>query len=134
MNPSTPAPHHRHQSSLEGFFSLSPRSPLDSTTQSHVKRRFYKIINHLEAAESSDGGGPYNRPRLLRLTYEYARSEESQDTFLQAFFYAMNLPLDRDENEDGDDVAGYDASSLFSFADYLLDHFFLPRKIETSKT
>jgi hypothetical protein len=122
-------PHHRHQSSLEGIFHLSFEPPLEPVQRDQAKRKFYHIVNYFEAAESASGH-PYNRPLLVRLTYEYSRSEESQDIFLRAFFLSVELSIDSD---DGLNFSNTDSerdlrSALVSFAEHLFDHFFLPRK------
>ncbi len=65
---------------------------------------------------------------LVRLTYEYARTGESKDIFLRAFFTAMELSMD---GQDGADLADPDIEvdvglALRGFADFLFDNFFLP--------
>lgn len=122
------APHHRHQSSLEGLIDLNHRAPLTANQRACARAKFSRIVTRLEATTSSDG--PYNRPVLVRLTYEYARSEESKDNFLRAFFQAMALSIDDeqenlclDENRELEEEL---RSALVQFAEYLLDNFFLP--------
>lgn len=76
-------------------------------------------------------GGQYNHLLLIRLTYEYARSEESQDRFLEAFFWFIGLPLD---GEDDADIFCSEAKlyvAIFHFAEYLMDNFFPPRKTDS---
>ena len=127
MQPATP--HHRHQSSLEGIIDFSKRSPLTAEQYRRARRRFDQLISHFDAADgapsSSEG---YDRVKLVRLTYEYARSEESQGNFLRAFFESANIPIDGDDDVDlsaadrRDELRG----SLINFADYLFENFFLP--------
>ena len=58
--------------------------------RSQAEQKFYRIIRHFEAAEggtrgsNSGSSSQYNRPLLIRFTYEYARSRESQGIFLRA--------------------------------------------------
>ncbi|KAK1754137.1 hypothetical protein QBC47DRAFT_302787, partial [Echria macrotheca] len=73
----------------------------------------------------------YNRPALVRLIFEYARSPELQDKFLKAFFQSVALGM-LDDNDsinlsDDSEVASL-RTLVFSFADYLIYHFFLPRR------
>ncbi|KAG8413153.1 hypothetical protein J3459_015720 [Metarhizium acridum] len=83
--------HHRHKSSLEGFISFSSSPPLEIDERALAAERFFEIIEHYENNKLSNG--QYNRPKLLRLTYEYATSEKSKDNILQAFFNALSLPI-----------------------------------------
>lgn len=118
-------PHHRHQSSLEGWIDFSDQ-PLFRSADKRARARdkFYRIVNHFEAVNVNDG--QYNRPALIRLTYEYARSEKSRDMFLHAFFKSMALSMDGEDgltdNQPEEDLG----STLFGFADYIMDNFFLP--------
>ncbi|KAF2458290.1 hypothetical protein BDY21DRAFT_284527 [Lineolata rhizophorae] len=132
-------PLHRHQSSLEGLINFSTEPPLEAGRRAKARRRFYQIVNHFEPIDndnSSNNNNEYNRPRLVRLTYEYARSEESKDNVLRAFFQSMLLPINSDEDIDFTDKNLEDEvhSTLIGFADYLVDNFFLPLKASTRKT
>lgn len=120
------APHHRHQSSLEGITSFSSQPPLGAAKRARAHDQFYRIINHFEDEEARAGSkkGPYNRPRLVRLIYEHARSQESKDLFLRAFFQAMDLQIEHENGPDG--INERLGSALTQFADHLIDHFFLP--------
>lgn len=122
MAPSSPL--HRHQSSLEGVIDFSSATPLRPDQRDRIKQRFYHIIAHFETTSSNSR--PYNPTRLVRFTYEYALSEESQDNFLRAVFQAMSLSIDEDAPADFDFEQL--RSSFLGFADYLLDNFFLPCK------
>ena len=121
-------------SSLEGIIDFSTaRAPLHADQRAHAKRKFYHIVGHFKT--TGGNSKQYNRPLLVRLTYEYARSEESQDVFLRAFFQSMALSLDIHDLEADHDVNLSNKSdeadlrsALFGFADYLIDNFFLPRK------
>lgn len=124
MNPASPLPHHRHQSSLEGIISFSPTPAFDAAERTVARRRFYRIINHFQDANESCHS-QYSRPVLIRLTYEYARSEESRDLFLRAFFKSIGLPVISDNDSDFANKEGL-SSAIAIFADYLIDNFFLP--------
>lgn len=118
--------HHRHQVSLEGIVDFLPPPALSDQQRINASRRFYSIVNHFDNGENPTGGVSYNRPRLIRLTYEYALSNESRDLILQAFFRSLGLALD-DEAEvvfggQEDDIR----SNVYGFAEYLMDNFFLP--------
>ncbi|GAP87961.1 hypothetical protein SAMD00023353_1600370 [Rosellinia necatrix] len=126
-----PSPLHRHQSSLEGIidFSTEPEPPLGTDQRSVAKDRFNRIIDYFNTDDLSDRS-PYNRSQLIRFTYQYALSEQSQDNLLRAFFRAITLSVNDDEDINFDELR----SKFFSFADYLLDNFFLPLKASTKKT
>ncbi|POR34512.1 Uncharacterized protein TPAR_05261 [Tolypocladium paradoxum] len=112
-----------HQSSLEGVIDFSREPPLGAEQRINAKRRFYRIVEHVSDSKSSNKR-TYSRPRLVRFTYEYALCEESRDNFLRAFFRAMALSMDGDDEFDYEELG----SVFFGFADYLLDNFFLPCK------
>lgn len=129
-----PSPLHRHQSSLEGILDFSATPPLEADQRLQARQRFYHIINHFEAYPDSknSSNNQYDRVKLVRLTYEHARSEESKGNFLRAFFQSMTLPIggkgeDDIDFSDADLTAGL-RTSLFGFAEYLFDNFFLPCK------
>ncbi|KAH6624130.1 hypothetical protein B0J18DRAFT_444384 [Chaetomium sp. MPI-SDFR-AT-0129] len=134
---------HRHQTSLEGIIDFSEGHPIFETSKQRAQTvdRFHRIIAHFENAEeqpaSSRYGEGYNRPALVRLTFEYARSPESQDRFLKAFFQSLAVGmLDDDDGinlNDDTEVASL-RTLLFSFSDHLIDHFFLPLRAATVKT
>nr|KMM64829.1 hypothetical protein CPAG_01181 [Coccidioides posadasii RMSCC 3488] len=84
---------HRHQASLEGIINFSGPESLPADQRARAKQRFYSIIKHFRPAEASDVA--YSRPFLVRYTYEYSRSELSQDT-LRAFFDFMGLDVGGD--------------------------------------
>ncbi|KAK3903353.1 hypothetical protein C8A05DRAFT_14684, partial [Staphylotrichum tortipilum] len=120
------SPRHRHQLSLEGVISFADQTPLTADGRSWCVGRFYRIVEHFDGAGWTPswsspldrGRRQYSRPRLVRLTYEYARSETSKDIFLRAFFWSMALPILADNEADlyleGDqDALG---SHLFRFA------------------
>ncbi|KAK0631093.1 hypothetical protein B0T17DRAFT_488932, partial [Bombardia bombarda] len=136
---------HHHQSSLEGVmdFAATPQPLFANELQrNQVVGRFHRIVNYFETTEqpapsSRSSTNPYNRPALIRLTFEYARSTESQDRFLGAFFQSLALGiLDDNENIDlSDDGEVEDfRSPLFGFADYLIANFFLPLRATTNRT
>jgi hypothetical protein len=117
-----------HQSSLEGMIGCGVQPPLfgDGNERARAVARFHHIVGHFEAIEPARGRHPkqYNRPALVRLTFEYARSSESQDRFLAFFFQSLAvgmldsaISLDPDLRE-----------SLFGVAEFLMTNFFLPRR------
>lgn len=125
-------PLHRHQSSLEdviGFFAAA--QPLFANEQHRTQAvdRFRRIVGYFETDESLESRRylGYNRPALIRLTFEYARTPESQGRFLGAFFRALALGMLDDSIDLNDDSVVADfRSPLFSFADFLITNFFLP--------
>ncbi|KAK3337681.1 hypothetical protein B0T19DRAFT_413287 [Cercophora scortea] len=122
---------HRHQSSLEGINDLSDAAPIFENEEQRAQAidRFRRIVAHLENTEqqpaSSRSCDEYNRPALVRLTFEYARSPESQDRVLNAFFQSLALGM-LDDNNGSIDLSDDLRTPVFSFADHLIDHFFLP--------
>ncbi|KKZ65857.1 hypothetical protein EMCG_08362 [[Emmonsia] crescens] len=90
---------HRHQISPEGIINFAGPNPLTADERARAKHRFYSIINHF-STEGSDVA--YSRPMLVRYTYEYSRSELSQDTFLRAFFECMSLDIAAEQDLDLD--------------------------------
>ncbi|KAI3339695.1 hypothetical protein F4824DRAFT_35029 [Ustulina deusta] len=124
-----PSPLHRYQLSLEGVIDFSTEPPLGTDQRSVAKDRFNRIIDYFNTDDPSDRS-PYNRSQLIRFTYQYALSEQSQDNLLRAFFRAMTLSVDDNDNSDFEELR----SKFFGFADYLLDNFFLPLKASTKKT
>ncbi|TPX24826.1 hypothetical protein DIZ76_010270 [Coccidioides immitis] len=123
-------PQHRHQSSLEGIINFSGPKPFAVDERAGARRRFYDIINHFDTTDNDKRVG-YRRPRLVRYTYEYSRSELSQDTFLRAFFEFMKLDVAGEEDIDflDEDLENQLGKNLITFADFLLDNFFLPRLV-----
>lgn len=123
----SPQPHNRHRSSLEGVINFTQPPLLSLEQRAHAQRKFYSIVNHF--INIGHGSEKYNRPLLIRYSYEYALSEESQDIFLQAFFQSMALSIDEHEVDFSDKELEEElGSTFFNFSDYLLDNFFLPRK------
>ncbi|KAK7408568.1 hypothetical protein QQX98_009273 [Neonectria punicea] len=125
---------HRHQSSLEGIIDFSTRPPLTPAQRLSASRRFHQLVNHFDIPNASGEG--YNHVKLVWLTYEYARSEESKGNFLRAFFESADLPIDGGEDIDlGDaDRQAKLRDSLFKFAEYLFDNFFLPCTLSPSSS
>jgi len=118
------APAHRHQSSLEGLIDFHIQQPLftDAGERAQAIARFYRIVGHFETIETTTSRKHYNRPALIRLTFEYARSPESQDRFLAFFFQALAIGA-----LDGDFDLGDLGEPLFRIAEFLMINFFLPR-------
>lgn len=122
---------HRHQLSLEGFLDFSSTEALNPAQRDDAKRRFYRIVNHFLPASEIDGSArsrTYSPPRLISLTYKYALSDEARDNFLRAFFEFIDIPTAKDGTGDDDGDPETLRSSVFAFADYLMDQFFLPCK------
>lgn len=92
--------------------------------------RFRRIVGHLESLEkpSTRYGDGYNRPALVRLTFDYARSQDSKDRFLVAFFQSLAIGILNDDKIDlADDSAVADLrAAVFGFAEFLMADFFLP--------
>ena len=120
------APAHRHQSSLEGLIDFHIQQPLftDAGERAQAIARFYRIVGHFETIETTTSRKHYNRPALIRLTFEYARSPESQDRFLAFFFQALAIGA-----LDGDFDLGDLGEPLFRIAEFLMINFFLPRTL-----
>ncbi|OAA60259.1 hypothetical protein SPI_05383 [Niveomyces insectorum RCEF 264] len=132
-------PHHCHQTSLEQIIDMSStvQGRLSQAERAAARETFYRIVQHFESADPYNIAPHatrrtlYSQPLLVRLTYEFARSAESQDIFLRSFFNSLALDLVvNDPNLDFVELA-----PLFSeFAEYLMDHFFLPLTASTRKT
>ncbi|KAK2754368.1 hypothetical protein FQN54_007012 [Arachnomyces sp. PD_36] len=116
----------RHRASLQGILGFAHLPVLGADQRAEAKKRLYHILNHFEPAEQ--GTSQYNRPALARLTYEYARSDESRDIFVRAFFEQMQLRFDGDDPIDFSDKGLENRlhDSVIEFADLLLENFFLP--------
>jgi hypothetical protein len=127
------APAPRHQASLEGLidFSAAAEPFANDEERAQAVGRFRRIVGYFEALEkpSSGYGDGYNRPALVRLTFEYARSQQSKDKFLMVFFQSLAIGLLDDDNVDlADDSAVADLrDALFGLAEFLMTNFYLPR-------
>ncbi|KAK3328271.1 hypothetical protein B0T19DRAFT_475903 [Cercophora scortea] len=108
--------------------------------------KFCRILKDLEKAVNQQlavgpfgYGEEYNRPALVFLMFEYARSPESRDRFLEAFFeYLVEAEvLDDNDNDDidlsDDGVVDSCREAVFSFADELVFNFFLPLRAATTR-
>ncbi|RSL77561.1 hypothetical protein CEP52_017705 [Fusarium oligoseptatum] len=129
-------PLRHHRSSLEGVIDLSestwrPLSPIESDK---AKAAFYDIVNHLEDCSSPSEEKGYNRTKLVRLTYEYSRSDDPRCPFLQEFLRFVNVAIDDYIDFNDEAVVDKIRSGLKSFADFLVDNFFLPLKASATKT
>ncbi|KAK2759095.1 hypothetical protein FQN54_003194 [Arachnomyces sp. PD_36] len=122
---------HRHQASLEDIINFSGPEPLAVDQRAGAKRIFYSIVTYFEG-ETSDVA--YSRPLLVRYMYEYSRSELSQDTFLRAFFDFMGLDITAEHDPDFEGDRSKLSEGLASFADFLLDNFFIPLKASGQRT
>lgn len=119
------SPHHRHQTSLEGVIDALASSPqLGLEQRDQATRIFNAIIEASEPLQHSKGS--CKQITLVRLTYEYARSEASRDTFLRFFFQQTQIST---EKTDLDFHRSCDyGPQLSAFADTLVENFFLPCK------
>ena len=88
----------RYQALLEYIINFSGPKPLAADQRARAKHIFYSIVTHFRAAEASDAA--YSRPLLVRYTYEYSRSELSQDAFLRAFFDFIGLDIAAEHDPD----------------------------------
>uniref|UniRef100_A0A8H7NPJ1 HNH nuclease domain-containing protein n=1 Tax=Bionectria ochroleuca TaxID=29856 RepID=A0A8H7NPJ1_BIOOC len=134
-----PEPLHRHQSSLEGILDFSSQPPLDPIRREAAARLFNKLIDCVDDTLPAGRNDDYNRVKLVRLTYEYARTDESKGNFLRAFFDSAGIPIVNTFNGEEVDLADADQraalhNSILNFADYLFENFFLPLKASTRKT
>ncbi|OAA63445.1 hypothetical protein SPI_03608 [Niveomyces insectorum RCEF 264] len=129
------SPHHRHQASLEGLLDFSPRSSLTLAERAAARHTLLRVAQYFENLDDARGGisrgVAYSQPRLIRYTFEYALSDESRDIFLRAFFSALALSI----GEKNEQLDFAELQPLFrAFAEYLMDHFFLPLKASTRRT
>ncbi|KAL8366258.1 hypothetical protein RB595_004840 [Gaeumannomyces hyphopodioides] len=132
-------PHHRHQSSLQDIWPVEiPAMDDDTRTQAGIRMRH--ILQHCEvAAAIQQPRQGYNRPVLIRLTHDHARSDDSKTIFLSTFFEHLQLPLtgsitDSDVNFSDTKVEERFRKSVDAFADYLMDNFYLPLKTVANRT
>ncbi|KAK5656660.1 hypothetical protein OQA88_4640 [Cercophora sp. LCS_1] len=133
---------HRHQVSLEGLIDFCAQGPLfaNGHERARAAARFYHILNQFEAVEPNHSSqGPanrrsrsYNRPALIRLTFEYARSAESQDMFLASFFRSLAIGMLDDADPPFPDPGL--AEAFFGVAELLMANFFLPLRASAHKT
>ncbi len=93
-------PPHHHQSLLQGIIDLTcaQPKPIEPSLRAKAEDKFHRIISHFEPA-ATDPGAHYNRPALVRLTYEYSRSEQAKDMFLRVFFGYMALKMDNSRDD-----------------------------------
>lgn len=117
---------HHHQPSVKSIIDSSGPPIIFENEQQRVRAiaRFHRIVGYFEATEkaASKYGEEYNRPALVRLTFEYALSSESQDKFLKTFFESLAIEMFDDNNEHVNEFR----EPLFGFADHLIDCFFVP--------
>lgn len=114
-----------HQSSLEGLIDFSAQPVFsDPSERARAIARFHRIVGYLETIDRA--GSQYNRPVLIRLAFEYVRSSESQDSFLEFFFRTLSLDmLDSDLNDEA--CAGL-REPVIAIVEFLMTNFFLPRE------
>ncbi|KAK3364053.1 hypothetical protein B0T25DRAFT_529169, partial [Lasiosphaeria hispida] len=111
---------------LDGIdFALTQPLFANPQLRTQAINRFRLVVDHFHACEPTQfTNDNYNRPALIRYTWEYA-SSESQDRFLSAFFHRLQLGMaDADGDINLDDNLH---SLLFAFADDLMNNFFIPR-------
>ncbi|KAK4194462.1 hypothetical protein QBC40DRAFT_290706 [Triangularia verruculosa] len=120
-------------SSLESIIFYSSPPLWDTDKRAQGKARFYRIVQYFEKVAANDNR-PYNQPKLVRLTYDYARSEASKDMFLQVFFHLAELPIEGEDDINLHDESGRLGSVVSEFADYLFANLFLPLRTSSGKT
>ena len=117
-----------------GFNMRDPEQP-ESHQIEHAKDIFEQIIEYCEPTQTlaKNGNERYKRVDLVRFTYEYA---PSQDIFLQYFFEYMGDSNFLDVLSHFANFADWDIKRkrelvprMASFADFLMENFFLPRKM-----
>ncbi|KAK3364156.1 hypothetical protein B0T25DRAFT_442834, partial [Lasiosphaeria hispida] len=120
-------PAHR-PSSLDNIdFSPAESLAANPPLRAQAVQRFHHVVYHFEAGEPARHSNDYNRPALVRLLFQYARSPASQNRFLAAFFQRLLLGMG---DADGDIVFDNGLRSLlFAFAEDLMNNFFIPRKL-----
>lgn len=103
------------------------REPLDAEEKALAKAKFYCIIDRYSKRKRD--GSKYKRHLLIRYTYEYALSEESQIHFLQTFHQALELSIDGEGRVNLADKEQADKLwlKISAFADFLVDNLYLPR-------
>jgi hypothetical protein len=117
-----------HSAAQQSPHSAAQQSPhfADAALRARVVSRFQRIVKHFEA---TDDRREYNRPALVRLTFEYARSPDSQDRLLVFFFQSLGLDmLDGDDGDVDEEAHARLGQPLFDMAEFLMANFFLPRK------
>ncbi|CAH0023472.1 unnamed protein product [Clonostachys rhizophaga] len=133
-------PLYRYQSSLEGILDFLTRPPLSVVQYQAAARKFAELIDHFDQGTNQKPRDKrYDRVTLVRLTYEYARTEESKGNFLRAFFESAGTPVDDNLNAHPIDLSNPNTEaalrdSIHNFADYLFENFFLPLKASARKT
>jgi len=116
-----PTSHHRHQVSLEELIDFAAVPSLNQAQRTAARDTFYSLVNSFDSEDAPSSTLPYSRTKLIRYTFEYSLSQDAQDNFLWAFFRAIDSPFDG-QGLDLDKIRPY----FHGFADYLIDHFFLP--------
>lgn len=114
----------QHTSLFESVSELSSCPPLTEHVRIQAEERFRQIIEHFTAVECKS----YNKAKLVGLTHQYAVSSQSKDNVLQAFFRAMNLPM---EGDDAIDLSDELHARVVGFAEYLVNYFFMPLRAST---
>ncbi|KAL8380599.1 hypothetical protein RB595_005055 [Gaeumannomyces hyphopodioides] len=114
---------------------------MEEDTRAQANIRMRHILQHCEAAAAANQQPRqgYNHPALVRLTHDYARSDDSKSPFLLNFFEHLDLPpagnvADSDVDFANPEVKERLCKSVDAFAEYLMDNFFLPLKAVSSKT
>jgi hypothetical protein len=116
----------QHRRFLAAVLNAS-REPLEAEEKALAKAKFYRIIDRYSKRKRDRS--KYTRHLLIRYTYEYALSEESQIHFLQTFFQALELTIDGEGRVNlGDKEQANELwLKISAFADFLVDNFYLPR-------
>lgn len=93
--------------------------------RSHVEKRLGELLEYMGNDDSVKLCTKYRRDLLIRSTYEYSLSDTSKDKFLRYFFKYIELDMDDTEDIELDTDL---LETLKSFADFLVDNFYLPRQ------
>jgi hypothetical protein len=102
---------------------FAPHPALSSDQRQQETSVFTAVI---EACEPRQNHKPYKQVTLVRLTYEYTRSEASRDNFLRFFFQHTQIPTNPTQSESAT-LSNY-RPRLITFTETLIKNFFLPYK------
>ncbi|KAK7212398.1 hypothetical protein V2G26_019576 [Clonostachys chloroleuca] len=97
---------------------------LDPIRREAAARLFIRLIDCFDTLPA-DRNDDYNRVKLVRLTYEYARTDESKGNFLRAFFDSVGIANTFDGEEV--DLANADQRASLHTSGHILplfSHFF----------
>ncbi|CAH0023554.1 unnamed protein product [Clonostachys rhizophaga] len=108
---------------------------MDAAQRQVADQRFAELITYFDQPPLEGQDVKYNRVELVRLTYQYSLSDESKGNFLRAFFEWIGTPINEDFNTAEINLPNAALrTSIFLFADYLIENFFLPLKASIGKS